>query len=418
MSRSASASARGAFAFDHDMESPVLIAQPIVHHAAASFFGFLLVAGIAFCVGPQFAQQETVRGEIVATTGFTIMGSDAAGTVTGIYKRVGDPVEVGELLARIMVSRQIAEGRDTAKESAHDIRMSLASVEEQMATTREKLTAVSEGRARLDAVTSRSSTALAQQSALSQTALDLIASRRRKIAPLQQRGFISQSTMDELEGAELRARQERRALDLQAAEMERSVAERNIAAAEETRSARLSLAELRQRWLELRAELQAARTSDVVEVRAQGRGVVSAIRARPGQRIRAGDEILAISQRSADVGIALQVPSIAVGRMRVGQTVNIKLDAFPFSTYGIQHGRIVAIDEASLQAGSRPEDASPAAARTFGVEVKPDRASILVNGTPVPLKIGMELTADVTIDRRNLFGWWLEPLQSMRGRSE
>lgn len=404
--------------FDHDLMSPVLLAQPVVHHAAAAFFVALALFAAAFCALPEFSRQETVRGEVVASRGFSVIASEVGGSITAVYKRLGDVVAAGDLIATIRVPRTVSHGRDTAQDSERDIQLALTSVEQQMNETEQRLAAINAGLPAVEVEAARSLDALRQQRVMSDQVLAIVAQRRRKIAPLEEKGFISQVTMDEIEAREIGARRESRGLDVQMAELQRSVVERRLSSAEEIRSTRLSLADLRQRWLQLRAQLQSARASDIIELRATDAGRLSAMQMRPNQHVAAGESLAAVSQPTAEARISLQVPSAAIGVIRPGQLVNIKYDAFPFATYGIAHGQIVSIEEASVKGGATPiAEGAPGASRTFGVDVRPDRTTVNVGGTPIPLKIGMELSAEITVERRSLFGWWLEPLLALRERA-
>lgn len=401
-----------------EMHAPVLIAQPIVHHAASVFFLLLLVAGVTFCIFPQFSRQETVRGEVIASSGFTVLTSDSSGTVLQLLKKVGDPVRAGDVVATLRLARPVAQGRDTVEEVTTNLANSLALVKQQITETGSKLRTIATERPRIEAAFENSLQSLTGQRELSLKSLNIIAERRAKMIPLGDKGFVALSTMDQLETYELGARKEERAIELQIIQLRQAGLQQRLTMDEESRAARLALSDLQQRELQFEAQIQAAKATDVVELRANADGEIAALHARPGKRVSPGEELIAISQPKSGVSVLLNVPSSAIGHMKIGDAVNLKYDAFPFATYGIQRGAVAAIDRASLNAGETTADTgSPASRRTFAVDVVPERQAVLVGRKRAPLRIGMELTADVLVERRSLFGWWVEPLIEFSGRS-
>ena len=78
-----------------------------------------------------------------------------------------------------------------------------------------------------------------------------------------------------------------------------------------------------------RAQVQVARTNlDRTVIRAATAGVVGARSVRPGQYVRVGGQILSIVPLS-DTYIVANFKETQLDRLRIGQTVEIKADAFP-----------------------------------------------------------------------------------------
>jgi membrane fusion protein len=96
-----------------------------------------------------------------------------------------------------------------------------------------------------------------------------------------------------------------------------------------------------------------------------------------------------------------------------GQEVQLKYDAFPFTTHGVVKGRVKAISNQPILmtiAGHLEKGAVP----LYPLEVELKQQQISSKGKLSSLRPGMTLTATVVLERKSLFNWVLEPL--IRGR--
>ncbi|ETX05787.1 MAG: hypothetical protein ETSY2_20910, partial [Candidatus Entotheonella gemina] len=52
----------------------------------------------------------------------------------------------------------------------------------------------------------------------------------------------------------------------------------------------------------------------------------------------------------------------------------------------------------------------------YRIVVRPERQTVTAYGRPMPLQPGMQLEADVIIDRRRLIEWVFDPLYTLTGK--
>jgi hypothetical protein len=127
--------------------------------------------------------------------------------------------------------------------------------------------------------------------------------------------------------------------------------------------------------------------------------VLSAVLAEPGQSVAPASALANLVPQGAVLQAQLYAPSSAVGFVRPGQTVRLRLEAFPYQKFGQLEGRVV-------QVSRTPLAASELAAQTLaGVAPgRPGEAMFritvgLVDGQagrwPQPLVAGMRLQAGV-----------------------
>jgi membrane fusion protein, peptide pheromone/bacteriocin exporter len=118
-------------------------------------------------------------------------------------------------------------------------------------------------------------------------------------------------------------------------------------------------------------------------------GVVEGSYVQSGQRI--GD----ISPTS-DFVIDVSVPPKDIGRISIGQSVNIQVDAYPYTIWGLLPGRVIRISADYIQEGANNG--------AFRVIVQPDRDYLRTReGLTGSLKKGMTTNARFFVARRSLW---------------
>jgi membrane fusion protein len=101
-----------------------------------------------------------------------------------------------------------------------------------------------------------------------------------------------------------------------------------------------------------------------------------------------------------------------MGFARPGQRVTLRLDAFPYQKFGVQHATLASI-AGSMELPERPgPDGMQPYYRLIALL---DKQTVPAYGEEVPLRPGMRLMADIVVDKRSLLEWLLEPLYSLTG---
>lgn len=165
------------------------------------------------------------------------------------------------------------------------------------------------------------------------------------------------------------------------------------------------------------AETEARRALTVTAPQA---GTVTAIHATAGASVTPGTPLLSIVPRGATLEAHLYAGSEAVGFVRPGQRVLLRYRAYPYQKFGHYRGVIRSVSRSAIEPGELPAafgsgTGAPAAA-LYRIVVALDRQSVTAYGKAVPLQPGMQLDADVLLDRRRLVEWVLEPLFTLTGQ--
>jgi membrane fusion protein len=399
-----------------ELETPVLLAQPLIDRVLVYFFSAIFVAGLVFAIFTQYSRTESARGEIAAASGFSTVVAEDNAVLTALLVGPGSRVRKGQPLAQLTRPKIVSEGADTHSVSVAQMQEALRNYDQQIADTRNAMDAT---RMQIGAVrrgAGISSMAAGERRGLAQQRRHVAMERQTALEELAREGLITEMAVDRARVESLQLMQEAAAAELQLNEIVRGRDDR-VAMLE------TQMRDLSQRALALQTErlstqkqlndLQAEHSFTVV---APDDGVVAAISVRLGQRLEPGQRMLAIAEPSARLTAVLEVPSRAIGLIDEGQRVALKYDAFPFQTYGLRYGKVTRVELASIEGGQGISPDEKQRDRRFLVEVEPEDDMVIAYGRPRPLKVGMMLTADIEVERRSLLSWWLSPLVMLKGR--
>lgn len=152
-------------------------------------------------------------------------------------------------------------------------------------------------------------------------------------------------------------------------------------------------------------------TDTKTEYRSTFPGLVTAVHIKPGNNIAAGSPLVTIVKDSAAlVGRAL-VQNKDIGRMKRGQTVQVKYFAYPYQEYGIPEGIIV--DIAAKPSGVTGKES------LYKVHIALAKSEIAKRGAkPRNLEIGLEGIAEIKTGEKRLIELVFSPISRFFTREE
>jgi membrane fusion protein len=370
-----------------------------------------------------------VLGVIVPDRGLLRLPSPAVGTVVERRVSEGDPVRAGDVLFVVSVDKSTLKGdAQSAVQGSLDARQrSLQEARAQsQALEREQVAALT----RQIEDMRRELQQMDGEAELQQQRLALALKAQARLESLQAENFVSsahvQTRAEEVLG--LRAQ-------VVALARQRTAHQREIAALEALRREKPLQAQSQRGTIDRDlAELaQESAQSDALQrivVRAPQTGVVTAVLAAPGDSVSPAAALASLLPEGARMQAELFAPSSAVGFLRPRQAVQLRYQAFPFQKFGHHPGQVLQVSRTPLQAAelaSLPlatgttsaapnSSARPPGEPLYRITVELDRQTVQAYGVAQPLVAGMQLEADVLLDRRRLIEWIFEPLLSVSGR--
>lgn len=174
-----------------------------------------------------------------------------------------------------------------------------------------------------------------------------------------------------------------------------------------------------------RYELQKERvTTDAggdVIVRALSDGKIDSLSVTPGQMISAGDSLLQIvPQNIKSHDLVLWVPNDALPYISVGDSVNVRYEAFPAEKFGQFSAKVMLVSRtpASSQEmqtySGAPRNTAGGSIPYYKVVVRPERQSIAYQGKDLPLENGMKAQSTLFLEKRRIYQWMLSPFYDMK----
>jgi hemolysin D len=152
-----------------------------------------------------------------------------------------------------------------------------------------------------------------------------------------------------------------------------------------------------------------------------------------GQVVTTGVELMRIVPDNSALEIEAYLPNSDIGFVSIGQTVVVKVEAFPFTRYGVVHGRVTAVatdaipepdanqlegdPTKQLQATVPTTNVQRVQNLVFPVTIKLDNSTMNVDGHSVPLSAGMAATAEIKTGKRRILEYLFSPIVEVTSQS-
>lgn len=150
-------------------------------------------------------------------------------------------------------------------------------------------------------------------------------------------------------------------------------------------------------------------------VRAPESGTVARVIVRAGAAVRAGDALVRIYRRSQSLEAWLYLPSSKAGFLRVGQTVQLRFDAYPYQLFGTSTATVTSVSNIAIV----PQEVRVPlllSGPVFEVRATLDDTAINAFDEMWQLTPGTSFRADLVQRRYRLYEWLLRAVAGGSGR--
>ncbi|MBP6224560.1 MAG: HlyD family efflux transporter periplasmic adaptor subunit [Rhizobacter sp.] len=377
----------------------------------------------------EYTRKAHVLGVIVPDRGLLRLPSPAVGTVVERRVSEGDPVRAGDVLFVVSVDKSTLKGDaqsavqgslDARQRSLQDARAQSQALErEQVAALTRQIEDMRRELQQMDG-----------EAELQQQRLALALKAQARLESLQAENFVSSAHVQTRAEEVLGLRAQAVALARQRTAHQREIAALEALRREKPLQAQSQRGTIDRDLAELAQESAQSDALQRIVVRAPQTGVVTAVLAAPGDSVSPAAALASLLPEGARMQAELFAPSSAVGFLRPRQAVQLRYQAFPFQKFGHHPGQVLQVSRTPLQAAelaslplatgttSAAPDSSarPPGEPLYRITVELDRQTVQAYGVAQPLVAGMQLEADVLLDRRRLIEWIFEPLLSVSGR--
>ena len=150
-----------------------------------------------------------------------------------------------------------------------------------------------------------------------------------------------------------------------------------------------------------------------IQLRAPCDAIVHEIANVPvGSAVREAEALITLVPINCEIELEAEIPAQDIGKVKVGDTVRIKLNAFPFQKHGTLSGKIRNISEDTFQKQASPNPEMPMTGGTYyRARIKIDENSTLRNvHDNFRLIPGMEVQAEIKVGTRSVLEYIIHPL--------
>ncbi len=390
----------------------LLLNQPVSVRLVVLLIMVLTSAVLLWLGCNSYQRKVPVAGTVEPDSVVVELVVPQAGTIVELAVGLDQSVEKGQKLFVIETGRTLESGLTLEAGSLETQRHQQAALQQQIRLAQQKLLALDANFGRRIALAASIASMWDASKQHQQQLLELRQSQADRGWQLLQRGVQAASDQENLQAQLLLQQQSVADTAIQLQHASAGKTDLEIERDNQLMQARQDLARLQsEAELDHRQLLQLQLEHRQVVV-APVPGLVSSLQLRQGMSVRTQQPALSLLPATARLQAELKVPSQAVGFLRAGQRVSLRLDAFPYQKFGVQHATLASMarsTEYSDRAG--PEAAMP----YYRLVAELDKQTVQAYGREMPLRPGMRLAADINVDSRTLLEWLLEPLYSIRG---
>jgi membrane fusion protein len=399
----------------------VLLAPRLSHRVFATVALLATTSLVLLLSFGEYPRKTHVSGWLVPERGIVRVFAPQAGIVTAISVQEGAEVRKGDPLLTLSAELESARRGATQAEIARRLTSQRDSLEkdrralgrlgaQQERSLGQRLSALQAEQAKLDSeiAIQASQLAYAEKSAIRERGLQREGLASEQQAQAAEEGALDQrAKLRELERTRLTGDRDRLALEGELRDAPLKSASDLARIERDTEAVELQLAEV-----EARRE---------IVVSAPEAGTVAAIQVEVGERPDLKVPLVSIVPSGSLLESPLFLPSRAIGFLRVGQRVLLRYQAYPYQKFGHQEGVVVGISRSAVNPGELPAQLAGLTSLVgtgepvYRVRVRLARQTVVAYGATVPLQPGMQLDADVVIERRRLIEWMFEPLFTLTG---
>jgi hemolysin D len=238
--------------------------------------------------------------------------------------------------------------------------------------------------------------------------LPLVTQRAESLKKLSEQNLVAKNSYLEVEQQRIEAMQDLAAQDSNLASTSAAINElieqRQLALADSRREAFEKIEELDKQTRSQRQELIKASNIAGEQVLASPvDGVVQQLKVHTIDGVvQPAEQLLVVVPKNQTLEVEARVLNKDIGFVRAGQPATIKIEAFPFTRYGVIQGTVTSVSNDAI--------ADEKLGLYYSARVRVAKSSMVIDGVDVLLSPGMAVTAEVMTGTRRLIDFVLSPV--------
>lgn len=405
-----------------DLNGSVLLVHPLSHKLLAAGAVLLLAVLVAVMGGVEYTRRATIPGVVEPSAGLAKVYAQQSGVVMDTTVREGDVVRAGSVLLHVDAQRRDGQGVDVQARLGSQAHERLVAMRKELASTLRLQDAELAGTQESLDTLGAAKASLQSQIETQRSKIEVARNAMEQGERLRKDGFISNAQLEQLQASQMDQQMKLEELQRAVIDVDGQIVHANRDVAGVPLRREVTRAQAERNIASVESEISQLAGEHAWTVAAPVDGTVASINAVAGQAVVAGTPLLTIVPSASKLRVRLFAPSKALGFVHVGAAVRLRLDAFPFQKFGTVLGRVVAVADAPTPANELVSNttlmprATGSSEPVFAILVELEHDTLQAYGREERLRPGLQLDADVILDRRRLVEWLLEPLFAVARR--
>ena len=383
--------------------------------AIAVVFALLIIALLIF---GSYTRRSNVSGQLMSDLGVVKVYPPQAGIILQKMVREEQHVYKGDVLYVVSSERQAANRGEVQQAISEQVALRTQSLRDELAHTQRMQEDEQAALRQKIGVMETEQNNVVHQLISQRKRIELSEASFQRTAQLFEQGFFSKESMQQKQADVLDQRLRQQTLERDEINIRRELLVARSDLSSLPIRHRNQLAQVERQLANTKQEWTESEAKRYIAVTAPESGIATAITAEAGQTVDAGKPVVSIIPERAQLQAHLYAPSRAIGFIRKNDPVLLRYQAFPFQKFGHAYGTVLSVSQSALSASeltgmSLPSNTSEP---LYRITVMLARQTITAYGKPQALQPGMQVEADVLLEKRKLYEWVLEPLYSVTGK--
>ena len=386
----------------------VQVSQPLPATLVASVGVVLLVLTIFYTVIGHYTRRVNASGILLPRDGLLNLSSSVGGIVASNMAVEGQKVKKGQLL--FVIDR---EANSVAGPTVGRVIESLMQQKALLQQQRDlrKSTALSEKEALQAQISNEEAqhAELAKSIALNEESLQRMKAKSDQLEEAVKSHIVSNTTFQSQNSAYLDGLG-RHAVDNQSyLQVEGKIAQAKSNLADFDVKTQQAINTIEESILDVEQRIQENQAKQSLYVLAPADGIVTGLQVHVGQGVEPNTTLVTLLPNSGKMEANLFVDSSAIGFVRVDERVLLHYAAFPYQKFGLYTGKVAEITRAPITENAGSPKSANDKGSLYRIVVAPEVPYVLADGKQQRLEAGMQVQANIDLDRRHLYEWIFEP---------
>ncbi len=397
------------------LHGDVLLLPSVRISVVAGFLIFIVTAAVILLFTMSYSRKETVVGWLEPNEGVVRIYPEGEGIIAETLVANGDFVEKGQPLVKISNELTMADGVGLDERMMEEYIKQREYFTEQLEST-ENLAGlrITEQAREVDAHKADLEF-LNQEVSILEKRKHLQSMRVERSRRMLDKGHLSQTeyhtVVEQHLALESELKRLQREKNAKQTSLDQLLVEKNRMAEEY----RIQASTIKSQISELSQKINSSERNREYVITADRNGIVSNLQAERGLRVSQSHPLLSLLPEDGKLRITLIAPVRASGFINPEQAIRIKYDAFPFQKFGAYEAVVDHISRSVVLPNELQSAPVPFNEPVYVISAHLKDDNVVAYGGHVPLKAGMTLSADITLEDRTLMEWIFEPILSLRG---